>query len=257
VINYVEIDGKMCSDAQPVFCSDSAIVNIAIEPLVTDANGPYTGIVGVSKSLSGSATGGSTPYSYAWDLDNDGEYDDASVNNPTHTWDEAGTYTIKLKVTDDLNQTDTDTAIVTIEEPASPEPNLHCTGNFQWTDIDPGETLTGTITLKNNGDIGSKLDWEIDSFPTWGEWSFMPDKGYGLGPEDDNVIIDVTVIVPDEKNQAYSGVIQIVNSDDSSDAEDISITLSTHKTWDFPFFNFIQKFLERFPILEGFFPHIF
>ena len=38
--------------------------------------------------------------SYAWDLDGDGEFDDSTDPTPTHTYDTAGAYTVRLKVTD-------------------------------------------------------------------------------------------------------------------------------------------------------------
>jgi len=79
-----------------------------------DAGGPYSGTVGESITLSGSASGGTSPYSYAWDLDNDGEYDDATGATPSHSWDAAGTYTIGLQVTDAASNTATDTATVTV-----------------------------------------------------------------------------------------------------------------------------------------------
>lgn len=81
--------------------------------LVADANGPYTGIVGSPVKLHGSAKGGTAPYSYAWDLDNDGIYETPGPD-PVITWAEAGTYTIHLKVTDDAGDEATDEASVMI-----------------------------------------------------------------------------------------------------------------------------------------------
>ena len=51
------------------------------------------------------ATGSSDPdpgdsLSYAWDLDDDGEFDDSSSATPTHTYGAAGTYTPSVMVTD-------------------------------------------------------------------------------------------------------------------------------------------------------------
>ena len=44
--------------------------------------------------------------SYAWDLDGDGAYDDSSVQNPPFTYTTAGTYTVRLQVTDNLGAQD-------------------------------------------------------------------------------------------------------------------------------------------------------
>ncbi len=60
--------------------------------------------------------------SYAWDLDNDGFFDDATGASPAFTWAQlapfgitgAGVYTIKLQVTDALGAVDVDTTTLTV-----------------------------------------------------------------------------------------------------------------------------------------------
>jgi|GEM_PF-3307548 len=93
-------------------------IGVAPEPelLVADADGPYYGLPDESIAISGSATGGTEPYSWAWDLDYDGLYDDSFVQNPTWSWSVEGDYTIGLKVTDSAMAEDTDTAIVHVSE---------------------------------------------------------------------------------------------------------------------------------------------
>jgi len=87
--------------------------------LVARAGGPYTGTAGSPVTLSGSATGGTPPYSYAWDLDYDGAYDDSAAQNPSYTWDTPGDYTVGLQVTDSATpaRIATDTASVHISPP--------------------------------------------------------------------------------------------------------------------------------------------
>jgi hypothetical protein len=85
-------------------------------PPVADANGPYTGSVGQSVTLDG--TGSTDPdgdaLTYAWDLDLDGQYDDATGAQPGHTWNSPYTGSIGLRVTDSHGATDTDQASVII-----------------------------------------------------------------------------------------------------------------------------------------------
>ena len=50
-------------------------------------------------------SGGSAPYTYAWDFDNDGTVD-ATDQNPTHIYADRGTFTVRLEVTDDVGRTD-------------------------------------------------------------------------------------------------------------------------------------------------------
>ena len=89
-------------------------------PLTADAGGPYSGTAGSPVSLSGLASGGVSPYSYAWDLDNNGTYE-TSGKDVSHTWATAGDYTVGLKVTDNVATTATVTAsvhITTVPPPA-------------------------------------------------------------------------------------------------------------------------------------------
>lgn len=50
----------------------------------------------------------------AWDLDNDGAFDDATGNSASRTFPEAGNYTVGVQVTDDLGDVDTATRTVTV-----------------------------------------------------------------------------------------------------------------------------------------------
>ena len=64
--------------------------------------------------LSGFGSGTGT-LSYAWDLDNDGQYDDSAVQNPQDVPFGVGTHTVGLKVTDQCGS-DTDTTTVEVTE---------------------------------------------------------------------------------------------------------------------------------------------
>ncbi|GAG34160.1 unnamed protein product, partial [marine sediment metagenome] len=78
---------------------------------VANANGPYEGIVGIPVGFHGSASSGTPPYSYYWNF-GDGVY--SSAQNPRHTYDEEGDYTVSLRVTDDNDMSATDVARVVI-----------------------------------------------------------------------------------------------------------------------------------------------
>jgi PKD repeat protein len=77
---------------------------------------------GASVSFSGaSASGGTTPYTYAWDF---GDSSTASTLNPTHTYGDQGSYTATLSVTDANSLIGTDFAIITVNNVA-PTPNAN------------------------------------------------------------------------------------------------------------------------------------
>jgi PKD repeat protein len=91
--------------------------------LVAEAGGPYGGTAGSPVNLSGSASGGTSPYTCDWDLDNDGTYETPG-QDVSHTWASAGDYTVGLQVTDSASRANvaTDTASVHITAPPPPPP---------------------------------------------------------------------------------------------------------------------------------------
>ena len=83
---------------------------------VAEAGGPYSGDEGTLIALDGSASrdGDGWIETYEWDLDNDGQYDDADGHTTDFSAASTGTFTIGLRVTDNNGQTDSDTATVTV-----------------------------------------------------------------------------------------------------------------------------------------------
>jgi predicted MPP superfamily phosphohydrolase len=94
---------------------DNCNVHITAPPWkpVADPDGPYEGNKGTLVQLDGSNSYDpeskmfpsdhpwyETIATYEWDLDHDGQFDDAIGAKPTHTWDTEGLYIIGLKVTD-------------------------------------------------------------------------------------------------------------------------------------------------------------
>ncbi|WP_129787003.1 S8 family serine peptidase [Promicromonospora panici] len=66
---------------------------------VVAAGGPYAFALGADQALAGRATGGTAPLTIGWDLDGDGEFDDAAGPAPTVHLPE-GRYLATLKATD-------------------------------------------------------------------------------------------------------------------------------------------------------------
>lgn len=106
-------------------------------------------------------------------------------------------------------------------------PDLYCSGQLSWSNVLPGDTVTGSFTVQNVGTPGSQLNWAITAWPSWGTWSFNPSSGTGLTPEEGPVTVQVTVVAPNQPGQQYSGQVTIVNQQNSSDSCTISASLST------------------------------
>lgn len=94
--------------------SGSTSVIVPNLPPTADAGGLYTGNEGSPIFLSGSGgdPNGGTP-TFDWDLDLDGQYDDATGASPSNIWPDNGSFTVGLRVTSGA-QTATDTAAVTV-----------------------------------------------------------------------------------------------------------------------------------------------
>lgn len=100
-----------------------------------------------------------------------------------------------------------------------PVPDLDCEGFLAWSgeDLEPGDVLTGSFTVENIGEPNSELDWRIMSCPFWGTWTFDPESGTGLTPEDGFLTIVVELILEVEINETLYGEIGIQNVDNESD----------------------------------------
>ena len=105
--------------------------------------------------------------------------------------------------------------------------DLDCDGTLSWTNVKPGATATGTFTVENIGEPLSLLDWEIESYPNWGTFTFDPTSGINLTPEDGAITINVEVTAPDETETKFSGEIKIVNSENPDDFCIIDVSLAT------------------------------
>jgi len=68
---------------------------------------PTEGIVGVTQfAFTDASSGGTPPYTYQWDFDNNGTWD-STAQNPTYAYSAPGNYTVTLKVTDAAANTNT------------------------------------------------------------------------------------------------------------------------------------------------------
>jgi PKD repeat protein len=68
--------------------------------------------------------GGTAPYTYRWDFDDDDGSSEEGSDEQTvsHTFEEAGTYSVGLTVADSSGQSASDSIEITVEEPAAAAP---------------------------------------------------------------------------------------------------------------------------------------
>lgn len=141
-------------------------------------------------------------------------------------------------------------------EQQSDDPDLDCDGSLSWTKVPAGSTQTGTFVVKNIGETSSLLDWEIESQPEWGIWTFTPEEGYDLTPEYGPYTVQVSVVAPDKPNTEFTGEVKIVNKDNSSDFCTIDVSLATPKNRAFNINLLFLRFLEQHPHLFPILRHV-
>lgn len=116
-----------------------------------------------------------------------------------------------------------DTTYDFVLTPLDPVPDLECEGDLWYVDLEPGVTVVpGSFGVENIGDPGSELDWEIESYPEWGNWTFCPEYYYGL-ESGDWMTVDVEIELPEQIPDDLWGDIKVVNLDNPEDFDTVSV----------------------------------
>jgi hypothetical protein len=160
-------------------------------PPIARAGGPYSGFVNDTIIFNGSKSTDSdgTIVGYRWDFTNDGIFETLWLPTPTttHSYEQPGSYVVKLQVKDNGSATDNDTANVTIKVPltivASPQVmdlirsafNLNITIPFSATDtdrdgivdkfMDPNGLLKVVHVVTINGNVCFLLSISNETLP--------------------------------------------------------------------------------------------
>jgi hypothetical protein len=108
--------------------------------------------------------------------------------------------------------------------------DLKCEGFFQFENVKPSSIIRTNFSIENIGPINSELNWNIESFPEWGNWTFTPNFGINLSPSDGKVIVEIILETPNIKDCSFSGEVKVINREDADDYEIIETILTTSKT---------------------------
>jgi uncharacterized repeat protein (TIGR01451 family) len=162
------------SDVQGLTHTAATTVTVNNLPPSADAGGPYTGTAGTPITLTawGSSDPGGGVLTCTWDLDDDGEHDDASGAVVTYTWYVAGTHTATVKVADIQAAMDEDSALVSID----PAELATIVVSPPTSSILAGETQTYTaeafdVYANSRGDVTTQTTFSILESGHGGHWT--------------------------------------------------------------------------------------
>jgi Tol biopolymer transport system component len=123
--------------------------------LSADAGGPYVGDEGQPVQLEAS---GSEPTAqidaYEWDLDGDGQYDDAAGAVAEETFEDDGTFTLAIRVRAESGALDADTATVTVSNLPPEIVDANAAVDHRLDAV-----LTSMVTDAGSDDLEATVDW--------------------------------------------------------------------------------------------------
>ncbi|TWU32194.1 CotH kinase family protein [Novipirellula artificiosorum] len=208
-----------------------------VEP-TAEAGGPYTGTVGDTVALSGvaSADTDGTIGTYAWDLDNDGQYDDATGVTATFDATTAGVFTVGLQVTDDDGATSTDTAMITVDA-VVPAAGLRVTPSDGTTLVDengasdtisvmlnsePSADVVVTVTSADVGEVTVSPTTLTFTTENWSVAQVVTVTGMADGVADGSQVVALTFASTSE-DPAYAALENLTVSATNENVETPSI----------------------------------
>ncbi len=164
--SLADIDGSGSTDNDPaLFASEFGREDCPTQVYhVTIVALPPSGAVPLEVAFSAVVTGGVPPYSFAWDIDNDGQTDE-TVQDFHHLFLNSGTYTVSLAVTDSEGEVSQDqvliTAMIAPEVTASATP-LHSDS--------PPLNVSFSCSVTHHGSDIALYQWDFDGDGTF-DWS--------------------------------------------------------------------------------------
>ena len=210
--------------------TDTCIITVYTQSPIADADGPYYINEGDGVSLDGSGSydpDGSIA-SWQWDLDDDGQYDDANGETPYISWsslkalgiDDDGTYTIGLKVTDNDGASNTTTTSITV---SNTPPTISGTPDKVGDEGSPITFVAGTVYDPGDDTFEYRWDWNNDGvYDT--TWSSSPTKQHTW--DDDYSGIVRVQVRDDDGGTDYDTCMVTVNNVAPSTPTDIVFTPS-------------------------------
>ena len=150
----------------------TSVTIVNTPPTNVSPGGPYTAILNNVLNMTGSATCVSVDIcTYTWDLDNDGSFDDATGPIASYSWGVEGTYTIRLRVTDDDGTSAIGSTTVTVGTVFTHSIPLIVGWNLVSFNLHPANTATGTVLADIAGHYDLVYAWDASgAHSSAGNW---------------------------------------------------------------------------------------
>jgi glucose/arabinose dehydrogenase len=153
---YVDFDGGKVFRIEYIVQNDPPTARATAQP----SSGVAPLLVQFDASTSSDPEDGSN-LAYAWDLDDDGQFDDSTLVNPTSVFTQAGAHAVHLRVEDSGGKSDTDTVVVTVGNTAPVAEITLPVPPLGWS---VGQTVAfaGTAVDDNDGVLPpSQMSWKL------------------------------------------------------------------------------------------------
>ncbi len=153
---YVDFEGGTIRRIQ-FFSANQPPVAVAT---ASPTNGPAP--LTVNFDGSGSSDPDGNPITYSWDLDGDGIYGDSTAVQPTQTYSTPGTYTVRLRVSDNQGATTTSAPVTISANNTPPTPVIDTpSASLTWK-VGDRIDFSGHATDAQDGTLGaSALTWTL------------------------------------------------------------------------------------------------
>ena len=133
-------------------------------PTAVASASPTSGAAPLTVGFSGAGSSDPDPgatLTYAWDLDDDGAFDDAAGATASWTYQQPGTYTPELRVTDNLGASDTDAVTITAGNSPPTATIASPSSSLRWK-VGDTVSFSGGATDAQSGTLpASALSWSL------------------------------------------------------------------------------------------------
>jgi len=142
------------------FTATVTIANVELGAVIaaTPETGPAP--LEVSFDAGGSSAPAGEIVAYEWDFNNDNNFTDASGVTVTHTFEQLGTYTVNLRVTDNTNQFAVVSKEITVESPNIPTSVIEIPSESGEYFVGTKYRFLGDKSTSPNGEI-QKYEWDF------------------------------------------------------------------------------------------------